>query len=329
MKAMLLHEYGENARFREADIPRPEVRPGHVLVRVAATSFNPVDYKIRTLGQPFGPELPAVLHGDVAGVVEEVGESVAGFEPGQKVFGCAGGVRGTGGALAEYMLCDADLLAPMPLNLGFAEAAAMPLVCLTAWQGLHDMASVVQGQRVLVHGATGGVGHTAAQIAKSLGARVAGTVGSREHADLAATLGLDDVVLYKEESVEEYVRRLTDGRGFDVVFDTVGGKNLEKSCAAARLYGHVATSVARGEHDLSEAHARGLTIHCVFMLLPLVSGENRAHYGRVLRALAEWAEAGSLRPLLDERRFAVTEANAAHEYWASGKHTGKIVLEWR
>ncbi len=329
MKAMLLREFGEKARFEETDIPRPEVRPGHVLVRVKATSFNPVDYKIRTLGQPFGPELPAVLHGDVAGVVEAVGEGVTSLKPGDKVYGCAGGVRGTGGALAEYMLCDAELLAPMPANLGFAEAAALPLVALTAWQGLHDMASVVQGMRVLVHGATGGVGHAAAQIAKALGARVAGTVGSQERADLAATLGVDDVILYKQEPVEDYVQWLTDGKGFDVVFDTVGGPNLEKCFPATKLYGHVVTSVARGEHDLSLAHARGLTIHCVFMLLPLVSGENRAHYGQVLRTLADWADNGSLRPLLDKRRFAVTEANEAHEYWAAGKHTGKIVLEWR
>ncbi len=329
MKAMLLHEYGETARFREEDIPRPGTRPGHALIRVKAASFNPVDYKIRTLGPDFGPELPAVLHGDVAGVVEEVGQGVTAFKPGDKVYGCAGGVRGTGGALAEFMLADADLLAPMPANLGFAEAAALPLVSLTAWQGLHDMASVVEGDHVLVHGATGGVGHVAAQVAKNLGARVAGTVGSPDKAEVARCLGVEEIIDYKQEPVEEYVRRLTDGRGFDVVMDTVGGRNLEACFPATRLYGHVVTSVARGGHDLSLAHARGLTIHCVFMLLPLVTGQNRAHFGHVLRRLAAWAEAGSLRPLLDERRFAITEANEAHEYWAGGKHQGKIVLEWR
>jgi NADPH2:quinone reductase len=329
MKAMLLHEYGETARFHEEDIPQPRTKPGHVLIRVKAASFNPVDYKIRTLGPDFGPELPAVLHGDVAGIVEEVGQGVTAFKPGDKVYGCAGGVRGTGGALAEYMLADADLLAPMPANLGFAESAALPLVSLTAWQGLHDMASVVQGAHVLVHGATGGVGHVAVQVAKNLGARVAGTVGSADKAELARSLGVEEVIDYKQEPVEEYVRRLTNGQGFDVVMDTVGGKNLEACFPATKLYGHVVTTVARGVHDLSLAHARGLTIHCVFMLLPLVTGQGRDHYGQVLRRLAAWAEDGSLRPLLDGRRFAITEANEAHEYWAGGKHKGKIVLEWR
>ncbi len=166
MKAYVVWNYGPNAQFELADILKPTIRPGHVLIQVKATSLNPVDWKIRTLDVPIAPELPAVLHGDVAGVVTEVGEGVSTFNVGDEVYGCAGGVKGQGGALAEYMLADAQLLAHKPQTLGFRETAALPLVSITAWEGLIDRARVQPGQQVLVHAAAGGVGHVALQLAK-------------------------------------------------------------------------------------------------------------------------------------------------------------------
>ena len=140
MKAQLLHSFGEKPDFHPADVARPEVKPGRVLVRVAATSVNPVDIKIRTMKPAFAPHLPAILGMDLAGVVEEAGVGVTGFKPGDEVFGCAGGLADMPGALAEYMTADARLLAKKPSNLTMLQAAALPLVTITAWEALFDRA---------------------------------------------------------------------------------------------------------------------------------------------------------------------------------------------
>lgn len=140
MKSQVIQSFGEPSVFQLKEIPKPELKPGHVLIQVKATSVNPIDTKVRAGAVPaVAPELPAVLHGDVAGVVSEVGEGVTEFEIGDEVFGCAGGFKGTsGGALAEFMLADADLLAHKPKNLTMEEAAALPLVSITAWEALFN-----------------------------------------------------------------------------------------------------------------------------------------------------------------------------------------------
>lgn len=241
MRVQLIREFGSSSVFEAADIPTPELKPGHVLIEVKASSVNPMDYKVRGNGPPIAPELPAVLHADVSGVVTGVGEGIGGFRVGDEVYGCAGGVKGQGGALAEFMLADARLIAKKPATLDFPEAAALPLVTLTAWEGLIDKADVRAGQRVLVHGGAGGVGHIAVQLAKWHGAHVTATAGSAEKLQLARELGADKGVNYREESVQAYVARLTGGRGFDVVFDSAGGDNLLRSFEAAKLNGTVIT----------------------------------------------------------------------------------------
>ena len=169
MKAMILNAYGENAQFEAADISDPDVKAGHVVVRVAATSVNTVDTMIRTMGKdlPLSPDLPAVLGMDFAGTIEAVGEGVTEFAQGDEVYGCAGGLADLPGALAELILADAKLIAHKPKILSMREAAAMPLVGITAYEGL-ARAGVQGGQKVLVHGGTGGVGHVAVQLAKNL-----------------------------------------------------------------------------------------------------------------------------------------------------------------
>jgi len=159
-----------------------------------ATSVNPADTKIRRNGPPIAPALPAVLGMAVAGIVEAVGPGVTALAPGDGVYGCAGGVKGMHGALAEYLLTDPALLAPKPPQLSWREAAALPLVTITAWEGLFDRAHVAAGQNVLVFAGTGGVGHIAVQLAKATGARVVATASSAKKADLARSLGADAVV---------------------------------------------------------------------------------------------------------------------------------------
>lgn len=171
MKAQIIEKFGEATEFKVVDLPIPEVIPHHVLIRVLATSVNPVDYKIRGGIVPdIAPDFPAVLHGDVAGIIEKVGEGVNNFQPGDEVYGCAGGVKGMGGALAEYMLADAALIAKKPKSLNMRETAALPLVAITAWEGLIEKAQIQSGQTILIYGGTGGVGHIALQLAKSCGA---------------------------------------------------------------------------------------------------------------------------------------------------------------
>lgn len=325
MRAQVLATPGGADQLHMADVPAPALKPGHVLIRVAASAVNPVDIKIRG-GLPIGPDLPAILGCDVAGTIEAVGAGVEGLAPGDAVYGCAGGVKGQGGSLAELMLADARLIAPKPASLSMRAAAALPLVSITAWDGL-DRAGVRAGDHVLVHGGTGGVGHVAVQLAKARGARVAATVSSAEAARTVCELGADDAINRQQEQPAAYVQRLTGGRGFDVVVDTVGGPNLDLSFGAAAPNGRVVATAARSTHDLSPLHGKGLSLHVVFMLLPMLRDEGREKHGRILRELATLVEAGKVRPLLDPHRFDLAHAAEAHRHLESGKAVGKVVVE--
>ena len=180
-----------------------QIETNDILIQVKATSLNPLDTKIRSgVFAKFPPEFPAVLHGDVAGIITEVGEGVTDFKVGDEVYGFAGGVKGTSGALAEYMAADARLLANKPKNLSFAEAAALPVVAITAWEALVKRANIGAGDEILIHGGAGGVGHVAIQLAKWLGAKVYTTVSSPEKAQIAEEFGADVVINYKEMSVQ-------------------------------------------------------------------------------------------------------------------------------
>ena len=182
---------------------------------------------------------------------------------------------------------------------------------------------------MLVHAGTGGVGHVAVQLAKAHGARVATTVSSPEKAALAASFGADEIINYRQESLDAYVARLTGGRGFDAVFDTVGGPTLDASLTAARRRGTVASTNTRSSHDLSTLHFKGLTLTVVFMLLPLITGEGLDRHGEILALAAALADAGKLRPHLAEKKFVLDEIALAHDYLNSGRAVGKVVVEVR
>jgi NADPH:quinone reductase len=328
MKAVVAKTVGRDTRLETVELPIPELRTGHVLIEVKASSLNPIDNVfLRMELDGMSPELPAVLHGDVAGIVAAVASDVETFQVGDEVYGCAGGFKGSSGALADYMLADARLLARKPASLNFTQAAAMPLVTLTAWEGLIDRANIQAGQHVLVHGGTGGVGHIALQIAKGKGARVATTVSSPAKAEIALGLGADDIINYRQESVEQYVERLTGGRGFDIVYDTVGGMVLDQSFRAVRKKGQIINILGFNTHDLSPAFRNGVTLHFENMTLPLLTGSGRARQGEILRQAAALVDAGSLKPLLDPHTFTFDQANEAHALYESKKHVGKIVLE--
>lgn len=327
MKAQVINKFGDCSVFEIAEVAKPEVIPGHVLIQVKATSVNPIDTKIRSgVVSAVAPQFPAVLHGDVAGVVTEVGEGVTEFKVGDEVYGCAGGFKGTGGALAEYMLADVQLLARKPKNLTMAQAAALPLVTITAWEALYNRGNVQKGQTVLVHAATGGVGHVAIQLAKLAGAKVFTTASSEEKLQIGKSLGADAAINYREQSVEDYVKEYTDGKGFDIVFDTVGGDNLDRSFQAAALNGTVLAIAARSTHDLSPLHSKGLSLHITFMLLKIINKEQRQDHGKILRQVTNLVEEGKLHPLVDKKSFTFDQVSEAHAYLESNKAIGKVVL---
>lgn len=331
MKAMLLSSYGENAQFESVDIEKPQVKSGHVLIKIAASSVNTVDTMIRKMGKelPLSPDQPAILGMDFAGTVESVGEGVSTYVAGDDVYGCAGGLADLPGTLADYIVADANLIAHKPKNLSMREAAALPLVAITAYEGLTRAGikpGIATGQKVLVHGGSGGVGHVALQLAKHFGADVYSTGGGDKQLALIEQLGATGIN-YKTESVEQYVAKHTAGKGFDVVFDSVGGANMLNSFEAAALNGQVASTVSLCELDLTLAHFKGLSLHVVFMLIPMLHNFKREQHAGILRDLAQIVESGGLKPVLDEERYSLEQAGQAHARLESRQAMGKVVIE--
>ncbi|MBA6109863.1 zinc-dependent alcohol dehydrogenase family protein [Pseudomonas asiatica] len=308
-------------------IPRPVPARGQVLVSVHAAGVNPLDTKIASgAGAHARQALPAVLGLDLAGTVVELGEAVEGFTLGQEVFGMAGGIGGAQGTMAEYIAVDARLIAAKPHTLGMHEAAALPLVFITAWEGLVDRANVRAGHTVLVHGGAGGVGQMAIQLAKARGAKVCAT-GSASSLDFIRSLGAT-AIDYQAQSVESYVEQHTAGAGFDIVYDTVGGSTLDASFKAVKPYtGHVVSCLGWGEHSLAPLSFRSATYSGVFTLAPLLTGQGREHHGAILREAAELADAGQLTIRVDRQRFALYEVNDAFRQVAEGRAKGKTIIQ--
>jgi NADPH:quinone reductase len=315
-----------NGDFRWVDLPQPTLAPNHVLIKVHASGVNPLDTKIRAgkaahAAQP----LPAVLGLDVAGTVDALHPGVKAFRSGDEVYGMVGGVGGLQGTLAEFVAADADLLAHKPRNLSMRQAAALPLVTITAWEGLVDRAKVHAGHSVLIHAGAGGVGHVAIQLARAFGAEVFATVSPPKRKvveDFGAT-----PIDYRVATVEEYVASCTQGKGFDIVYDTVGGATLDSSFAAVRHYtGHALSCLGWGSHSLAPLSFRGASYSGVFTLFPLLSGTGRAHHGNILSQAAGLVEAGKLQPLLNQQRFTAMDIGAAFTLVESGA-LGKVVVE--
>lgn len=326
MKAMIVNQFGGPEVFELKMLPKPSVKPGHVLISIKATSVNTVDTMIRQMGPelPLSPTTPALLGMDFAGIVEAVGEGVTEHKIGDEVYGCAGGLADLPGTLAEYMVADADLIATKPKNLTMEEAAALPLVGITAYEGL-KRAGITQGQKVLVHGGSGGVGHVALQLAKYFGADVYSTGGGDKQLALIKELGAT-AINYKTETVADYVANYTNGEGFGLVFDSVGGANMENSFEAAALNGQVASTVALVNLDLSTAHFKGLSLHVVFMLIPMLHKIKRKEHANILKTLAGIVEDEALKPILDEKSFTLEQIGAAHARLESGDAMGKVVV---
>ncbi|MET4170197.1 NADPH2:quinone reductase [Bradyrhizobium sp. LA6.1] len=323
MRAAILETH--NAPLRLSTVSTPEAGPREVLVRVHASGVNPLDTKIHAGAAAHARHpLPAILGIDLAGVVEQTGRDVTRFKPGDEVYAMTGGVGGVPGSLAEFAAVDADLLAPKPANLSMREAAALPLIFITAWEGLIDRAALKAGQKVLIHGGAGGVGHVAIQIARAIGADVFATGSAAQRATIE---GFGAVFIDRGTAIEAYVAEHTGGRGFDIVYDTVGGKVLDASFEAVRRFGHVVSALGWGTHALAPLSFRAASYSGVFALLPLLSGEGRAHHGEIMAEATRLVEAGKLAPLVDARRFTLESVGDAYALIRDHAAKGKLVVD--
>lgn len=311
MKAMIIKSFGGPDVFEERDVSKPAPRAGEVLVRVQASSVNPVDYKIRRNGTWAGIEPPAVIGYDVSGVVEAVGDDVQDFAVGDEVF-YTPEIPGQGGSYAEYHVAHEKIVARKPANLSHQEAASIPLAGGTAWDALITRAELYVGETVLIHG-SGGVGSLAVQIAKAAGARVFVTCSSTMM-ELVKELGADRAIDYKAEDFVDVIQQETNGAGVDVVFDTVGGETVANSLAITKPFGRI-VGIVSFEGDLNAALAKNITLHFLFL--------QRLRYK--LDKLRVLIERNQLVPVVDSV-MPLTEVAEAHRRLEAGGVKGKIVL---
>ena len=331
MKAIVMTQPGTPDVLQLQDVPQPQItQTNQLLVKLQAAGINPIDTKIRSRGTFYPEEMPAILGCDGAGVVAAVGEQVTQFQPGDEVYFCAGGLgkQGTGN-YAEYTVVEEHFVALKPRSLSFAEAAAAPLVLITAWEALSDRGRLTPGQKVLIHGGAGGVGHVAIQLAKIKGAEVCTTVGSPDKGRLVRQLGADEPILYKQTDFVEAVLKWTNNTGVDLAVDTVGGQTFFDTCNAVKIYGDLVTilepNFALGK--LKTARTRNLRIGLELMLAPMLQGIVAAqkYHGSILKQCATCIDEGKLTIHL-QQTFPLKEAAISHATLERGSMTGKIAL---
>jgi len=331
MKAVLMTAAGEPEVLQLQEVPEPQIQNDtEILVRLQAAGVNPLDTKLRRRGTFYSDQMPAILGCDGAGVVEAVGSGVQRFRVGDEVYFCAGGLGESGtGNYAQLTVVDERLVAHKPASLSFAEAAAAPLVLITAWEALYDRGRLEAGQRVLIHAGSGGVGHVAIQLAKLRGAEVCTTVGSQDKARLVRQLGADHPILYKQTDFVQAALDWTEGEGVDLAFDTVGGKTFYDSFPAVRVYGDMVTILEPdpAHFNWKTARSRNLRISLELMLTPMLQGlvEAQQHQAEILKQCATWIDEGKLKIHLSQT-FPLQDAAAAHKALETGSTTGKIVL---
>ena len=313
MRAMVIDQFGGRDELHRAEVPPPVPGKREVLIRVHAAGVNPVDWKIREglLRTRMPHQFPIIPGWDVAGVIESAGPGARRFAPGDAVYAYARKPIIKDGTYAEFVVVPETSVARKPANLDFAEAAAVPLAALTAWQSLFDAAGLKRGQTALIHAAAGGVGGFAVQLARWKGARVIATASAANH-DYVRSLGAHRVVDYRTDDVAAAVRDFAPD-GVDVAYDTVGGEVQQRSAAMVRSGGVLVSILAFV--DAEAVRARGVEPKYVFV----------APSAPQLARLAGLIERGRLKVTL-AARLPLEEAARAHEMIETGHTRGKIVL---
>lgn len=315
MRAMVIRGFGGTEVFEQREVPKPVPEPKQVLVRILATSVNPLDYQTRRGDYKAFVRLPAIIGSDVSGVVEDVGGAVTDFKVGDEVY-YTPQVFGGNGSYAEYHAADESIVARKPQNISHFEAASLCSTGGTAWEALVTRGKLQIGESILVHAGAGGVGSIAIQLAKAIGAYVFSTC-SKQNADFVRSLGADYVIDYRSEDYVEVVGRETSGKGVDFVLDTIGGDTIERSPLVMSKFGRLATIVDISKpQSLLEHWERNTTVHFIF------SQQNRAK----LDAFRELVERGQIKPLIDSI-VPLGDVAKAHERVEQGGVRGKVVLD--
>ncbi len=305
--------------------------PREVLVRLSAASVNPADCFFRQLGGYVEGPSPLVLGHDGAGTVEAVGSGVTVVRPGMRVAFCNGGIGGELGTYAEYAVVPDSQLAAIPDNVSFEQAAALPLVAITAWESPKWRAKVEPADHVLIHGGAGGTGHIAIQLAKLAGARVATTVSSPQKAEFAAALGADLCIDYRREDFVMRTLAWSGGKGVDVALDNAGADVLRRTYACMAPYGRIVTLMGlAGDDEMLTAYNNNLTIVAEMMLLPMWRGllERLAAQAGIVEACLSLLSAGKISVHVSHC-LPLEKVAKAHQLIESGGMTGKIVLQIR
>jgi NADPH2:quinone reductase len=316
MKAMILNSFGGPESFELSDVPKPVAHAGQVLVRVHATSINPLDYQVRRGDYRDFVPLPTITGHDVSGVVEAVGPGVTSFSPGDEVWYTPQIFDGPG-SYAEYHVANETIIGRKPSSLSHLEAASLSLVGGTAWEALVGRAALRVGESILIHGGAGGVGHVAIQVAKAIGARVFTTV-RKDNFEFARSVGADVVIDYRNDDYADVIMRETNGRGVDVVFDTIGGDTLSRSPDVLAQLGRIVTIVDIAQpQNLIEAWGKNASIHFVF---------TRQNRGK-LDELSTLVDRGQLRPHVGAV-YALADLSLAHALLETPNNGvwGKIVI---
>lgn len=332
MKAMVIDRYGE-VPMRLADMPTPELGDYEVLAEIHAASINPVDFKIRDgkVKLLVKYRMPLILGNDFSGVVVKVGAKVTRFKVGDEIY--ARPRKSKIGTFAEYISIHENDIALKPKNLSFEEAASIPLVGLTTYQALHDILRLQKGQKILIQAGAGGVGTFAIQLAKLMGATVA-TTASEAGANLVKSLGADEIINYKREKFEDRLKN------YDAVFDTLGGKILEKSFDVLKDGGKIVSVSGLPNARFAKEYGLGFFKTLLFSAasskLTALEKKHNVQYtflfmkpsGDQLRIIAEFIESGKIKPVID-RVYPFNDAQKAMEYAQSGRAKGKIILKIR
>jgi NADPH2:quinone reductase len=330
MKAVLMTEPGTPEVLQLQEVPKPEIKSKtEILVKLKAAGVNPIDTKLRSRGSFYPEKMPAILGCDGAGIIEAVGAEVTQFQVGDPVYFCDGGLGDDTGNYAEYTVVEEQFVSLKPESMSFAEAAAAPLVLITAWESLYDRGKLQPGQRVLIHAGAGGVGHVAVQLAKLQGAEVATTISSAESAAFVKSLGADLTINYKETDFVQQVLEWTDGEGVDLAFDTVGKDTFYKTIPAVKVYGDLVTILEPDTRigNLKEARLRNLRIGLELMLTPMLQRlvEEQKDQAKILQQSARLIDEGKLKIHLSQT-FPLEKAAEAHRLLEAGGMMGKIAL---
>lgn len=321
MKAYCIKQHGPAKEvFETIEVPMPEPAEDELLIRVKATSVNPLDVRIRT-SSVVPRQFPLVLGFDVSGTVAKKGEKVLHFQPGDHVYASPNVYRP--GANAEYVLVKAALACAMP-EVSFETAAAVPLAGLTAWEALHDKLKIPAGETILVHGGAGGVGHFAVQLAKLHGCTVITTAGRKESIEFCKQLGADVVLNYRENWATQLLEMYTSGLNY--ILDTVGGESFLQSAGVLAVNGHIVTILPVNFQELGYKFlTKNINLYYEFMGVPSVYGIASERQGYKLNILKNLIDAKLLKPHVG-KRFPFGKLAEAHE-WMEGGHTlGKIVI---